>query len=325
MKTHFRSALIALSALMICSAASAFAAPAIRITQHDTHLDVTIDGKPFTTYWFRKRSDRPYVRPFFDPVLAVGEVPMTSDQYAMKLKDPKNKKIDHPHHQGLYVAQGDVNGADQWTLEKGANQPKQRHLGFDRVGNDGFVEKLEWEDKDHQPILNETRTVHFQTWPDGSRGIEITSAFTPMKGEVTFGDTKEAGLCAVRMTHAISDHDPQITLSSGAKGEKASWGKPADWCDESGMVDGKPYGIAILDAPSNPKHPARWHVRAYGLMASNIFGLHDYDKKKFPAHSGDFKMEPGKTVTFKHLVVIHPGLAADAGLEAKYAQFSHQQ
>ncbi len=305
---------------MIC-AAPAFGADAIKITKADNHLDVTIGGEAFTSYWFGKRSDRPYVRPFFDPVLAAGEVPVTSDQYARKLKDPKNKKIDHPHHTGLWVAQGDVNGADSWSLDKGADQPKQRHLGFSNIGPDSFTEELEWEGKDHQPILKETRTIRFRTWPDGCRGIDMTSAFTPIGGPVTFGDTKEAGICAVRMAPQISQK-PQITNSVGQTTEKTAWGKPADWCDESGMIDGKPFGVAILDYPTNPRHPATWHVRNYGLMSSNIFGLHDFDPKKNPPHTGDFKMEPGKTVTFRHLVVIHSGPARDAHLDEKYKEFA---
>jgi len=87
-------------------------------------------------------------------------------------------------------------------------------------------------------------------------------------------------------------------MPAGQTGEKETWGKPAKWCDESGMIDGKPYGVAILDHPNNPRHPSTWHVRAYGLIAANIFGLHDFDKTK-PKGSGDFVMEAGKTVTFQ--------------------------
>ena len=87
-----------------------------------------------------------------------------------------------------------------------------------------------------------------------------------------------------------------IMNATGATGEKNIWGKPAKWCDISGKIEGRPYGIAILDHPSNPRHPSNWHVREYGLMGANVFGLHDFDKKN-PPGTGDFRMEKGKPAT----------------------------
>ncbi|HWE04237.1 MAG TPA: PmoA family protein [Tepidisphaeraceae bacterium] len=320
-----------LAVVALCSIHSVLAAgaadqsQAIKIVQADTHLDVTIGGKPFTSYWFGKRDDRLYVRPFFFPVLAPGDVAVTSDQYSLKEREPKT---DHPHHQSLWVAQGDVNGVDHWSLGKdgkGTLSAKQRHVKFASVGEDRFAENLLWDDNAGKPMLDEVRTVKFVGYPDGSRGIDITSAFTPAEGSVTFGDTKEAGLMAVRLATAIAKH-PTITQSSGkggegAAGEKQTWGQPADWCDESGEIDGKPFGVAIFDFPANPRHPARWHVRAYGLMSSNIFGLSDFDKKN-PKHSGDLVIEKGTTVTFRHRAVIHAGMAVDAKLGEKYKEFA---
>jgi hypothetical protein len=304
------------------------AAP-IKITQADNHLDVTVGGQPFTSYWFGKREDRIYVRPFFYPVLAQGGVEVTSDQYALAQKNPK-AKIDHPHHQSLWVSHSDVNGVDHWSLgkdNKGEKSAKQRHIKFDSIGADSFVESLIWDDNDAKPMLLETRAVKFVVYPDGSRAVDITSTFTPAAGDVTFGDVKDAGFMAVRMATAISA-DPTITQSTGKggekmAGEKATWGKRADWCDESGNIDGKPFGIAIFDAPSNPRHPANWHVRAYGLMSSNIFGQSDFDKSK-PKGSGKFLLEKGKSVTFHHRAVIHTGMAADAKLDEKYKEFARE-
>jgi hypothetical protein len=315
--------------ILICSTFAPTAARAdegatVKIAQLDNHLEVTLGGKPFTSYWYAKRDDRPYVRPFFFPVMAPGDVPVTSDQYPL-VEIQKVPKADHPHHQSLWVSHGDVNGVDHWSLAKGADSPKQRHVKFSRIDADGFVESLQWENNDHQPMLDETRTVRFIAYPDGGRAIDIASAFTPIDGPVTFGDTKEAGLMAVRLATSIAAH-PTLSQSTGASGEgaageKACWGKAADWCDESGLIDGKPFGVAVFDHPANPRRPATWHVRAYGLLAANIFGLSEFDKKN-AKHSGDFTIEKGKTVTFHHRAIIHAGMAADAKLDEKYKQFA---
>ena len=132
---------------------------------------------------------------------------------------------------------------------------------------------------------------------------------------------------AVRVATPIAEH-PTITQSTGKggageAGEKETWGKPADWCDESGMIDGKPFGVAIFDAPTNPRHPEPWHVRAYGLMSPNPFALSEFNKKS-PRHAGDLTIEKGKTLEFHYRAVIHAGSAADANLAEKYKEFAGQ-
>jgi Family of unknown function (DUF6807) len=126
----------------------------------------------------------------------------------------------------------------------------------------------------------------------------------------------------VRLKKAIAD-TATLTNAAGKTGEDQCWGKPAEWCDISGTVAGKPYGVAVLDHPSNPRHPSTWHVRKYGLLAANIFGLHDFDKKAAKG-AGDFPIEPGKTVTFRYRVVIHNGDAKSANLDQKFKDYTAQ-
>jgi hypothetical protein len=287
----------------------------IQITTADNHLHVEMNGTPFTDYWFGTRPDRPYVRPFFLPVLASDGTPVTSDQYTVKGGD-------HPHHQSMWVAHEDVNGVNHWLLT-GKPPAQQHHIKFEKIDADGFVEDLVWDDAKAQPMLDEIRTVRFIPYEDGTRGIDVTVALTPAKEAVTLEDAKDAGLCAVRVIKAISDTST-ITNSAGQQGEKACWGAPADWCDASGTINGKPYGVAMFDSPANPRHPTRWHVRQYGLLAANPFGLHEFDPKQFPKGAGDLKIEPGKTVTFSYRVIIHLGDAKTAKLDDKYKQYAAQ-
>ena len=284
----------------------------VKLAQEQSAVHVTIGGKPFTTYHVGSNDGKPYVRPYFYPVLAGDGTKVTADQLT--------EGGDHPHHRSMYVAHGAVNGVDQWALKK--NPAKQRHVKFDKVEGDTIVQELAWEDDQGEPMLKEIRTLRFLALPDGSRGVDFTLVFEPVSGPVTFEDTKEAGLCTIRAAKEISQKGSVVIMNAtGATGEKNIWGKPAKWCDISGKIDGKPYGIAILDHPSNPRHPSNWHVREYGLMGANVFGLHDFDKQN-PKGNGDFKMEKGKPVTFKYRVVIHPGDAKAAGLDQKWDSFA---
>jgi hypothetical protein len=321
-----RTILVLLSVLWGCAALADEAANAVKIVPADKTLQIEIGGKPFTTYHYADDFVRPYVRPFFWPVCAADGVEVTSDQ-PQAPPDTKAKPADHPHHRSIWVAHGDVNGVDHWAFNQKGGPAKQRHIKFDKIDNDGFVESLVWDDLAGKPLLNETRTVKFIAYPDGSRGIDVTVALNAAYVDLNFADTKEAGLCSVRVATQISDKPLLINSAGGratnAKEEAAQiWGKPADWCDESGMINGKPYGVAIFDHPSNPRHPTTWHARVYGLVAPNPFGLHEYDKKANPEHAGDFRVGKGTTATFRYRVIIHQGDAASAKLDEKYKDFA---
>ena len=301
-------------------ASTAAYATTVKLTQEATDVKVEIDGKEFTTYHFLAGDDKNFHRPFAYPVYAADGQAVTSDQ---EVTNPK----EHPHHRSVWVAHGSVNGVDHWA-HKGH---KQRHIKFDKVDGDTIVEELEWEGETAAAptLLNETRTLRFFGLDDGTRGIDLTVVFTPAHGDVVFGDTKEAGIAAVRLHQEIGNsekgakhRDGVLTNSKGATGEKAIWGKPADWCDESGTINGKPYGVAIFDHPDNPRHPTQWHTREYGLHAANIFGLHDYDSKNVPKGAGDLKLEAGKTLTFKYRILFHTGDAASAKLDQRYKDWT---
>src|SRR4051794_34854523 len=232
------------------------------IKEEKGRLTITMNRELFTVYHFGDAEGRPFVRPYFYPVRARDGAEVTSDQTLTG--------GDHPHHGSLWVAHGDVNGADHWSFAQ-KPEPKQRHVRFSKLGGDSFVEELEWEAKGGTGlVLRETRTVRFFSFEDGQSGIDLTVALTPAEGRVTLGDTKEAGPCAVRGTTAVTDMPP-LTTPSGAAGEKQGWGRPVGWCDMSGPRGADPHGLAVLDQPRTARRPATWRAHQYGLDAANIF------------------------------------------------------
>jgi hypothetical protein len=174
-------------------------------------------------------------------------------------------------------------------------------------------------DKDKTPLIHETQTMTF--YPDKDRRVfDIDVKLTAAK-EVKFGDTKE-GSFAIRLTDALTEQKGtgKMVNAEGAVGEKKVWGKPSPWVDYAGTLEGEALGIAILDHPSNPRHPTHWHSRAYGLFAANIFGMHDFynDKSK----DGSLTLKAGDSLRFRWRVVIHPGDAAAAKIADEFTKFS---
>jgi hypothetical protein len=301
-------AALALAAIAAVCSAQTTRPAAIAITQDKTELRITIGNAPFTTYRFAPTPDDPHWnRPYFFPVLAADGTEVTSDQQREALKNPK---VDHPHQRSLWVGHGNINGADHWLDKK----YQQRHLAFTSITPDSFTETLAWDGDGPDPVLTETRTVRVIAYPDGSRALDITSAFTAPGADAKFTckplnvSGVEAGLCSVRMAKPLLDNPAatkKITTGSGASTEKDARSAPAPWCDYSGLINDKPYGVAMVNWPQNPGGDTAWHVRLFGLLA----------------HIGPltWTLPKGQTATFRHLVIIHAGDAVAAHINDKAA------
>ncbi len=65
-----------------------------------------------------------------------------------------------------------------------------------------------------------------------SRIVDCEFTLRADYGAVRIGDTKE-GTFAIRLVKALDSPPGRMVNSSGAVGEKATWGKRADWVDYS--------------------------------------------------------------------------------------------
>lgn len=288
----------------VCGAISAEAGSRVKILRQDKVLVVEIDHRQFTTYHFADDFVRPYVRPFFWPILAGDGTAVTNDQ----AQDPKLP----PYQRSMWVGHGDINGADHWKFSGKPVPPRQRHVKFDFIKRDVFQEQLIWEDATGHPMLNETRIVRFIAYADGSRAVDITLRLSPVAGDVNFANHKDHGLFSIRPSPSIAG-DPQFASSRGTN----ECSQPSAWCDESGSIEGKTYGMAIFDDPQNPRHPPMWHAHKDARLATDIFITPVAENS-----TGDFVIKLGNTATFRYRAVIHSGDAVAAQIADKYAEFA---
>ena len=86
------------------------------------------------------------------------------------------------------------------------------------------------------------------------------------------------------------------------------WGKRSPWVALRAKKEGEIITIVIIDNPSNPNYPAWSHARGYGLFATNNLGGRNFDKNAQPVK---LVLDPGKSVVFKHEVVIGGDLSDD--------------
>lgn len=222
-------------------------------------FDVCTDGRLFTTCDYS--SD--YVRPFMGPVFA-------SDGTQFTRFEPFHKE--HPHQRSVFVGVGDVNGVDCWNEEgEGKGRMTLDSVLEVRDGETAVVSvRLVWSAiDDGRKLVDEVRTIRFAQKPD-CIAVDLTSVFIASYGDVTFGQTKEAGPLGVRVADPLQvDNGGTFTNSEGGVNEDECWGKTAKWCNYFGTVDGKTLGVACYDRQSNMQYPTAWHIRNYGLMAPN--------------------------------------------------------
>ena len=306
-----------LSALSLLRAASL--SEAVVCSLDDGVITVTANGQPFTAFYYGESAPKPYLH----PLVAPGGARLTR-LFPMETTEPGSH--DHPHHRGLWMTHGKVNGLDFWS-----NEPEQR------VGKQGLVRLrsvepatnshgactvhavFEWRDPAGAVLLVERRTMRFAS-ADGARSIDFDVALTAARDAV-FGDTKE-GFFALRLRDELTETrgSGRMTNAEGLSGAKEVWGKRSAWVDYSGRLDGKPAGVAIFDHPANPRHPTWWHARDYGLFAANPFGERDFTGDK--SRDGKLELASGKALRFRFRIVLHSA-PFDAGATAKaYATWS---
>jgi methane monooxygenase PmoA-like len=303
----------------------------VKVTPNESarRVDITVDGKPFTSYIYPTTLKKPVLY----PILTARGTAITR---GFPLEARAGERVDHPHHVGLWFNHGDVNGLDFWNNSDAIGPdraPKMGTILHRRVveakgGADRgeLVVESEWVTAENKPLLRERTHYVFRTGAD-QRIIERNTTLTAIDQKVTFRDNKEGSL-GLRVTRALEQPAERAeiftdatgkpskervlnnegvtglyTSSEGLKGD-AVWGTRAKWTMLTGTLGSEPVTIAMLDHPSNPTYPTYWHARGYGLFSANVFS-----RKAFKDTEPEFTLtlEPGKSVTLRHQVLILTG------------------
>ncbi len=235
-----------------------------RFAESADRLVIAHSGQPVTEFVFH---DEKILRPYFANVHAPGGLKATRNHPPVAGVDATDHDTMHP---GLWLAFGDISGADFWR-----NKGRIEHVRFTeppavRDGRLSFATECRLRTAEGRTLCSLTNrfTLASQT---NAWLLVWEAAFRSDEGDFTFGDQEEMGF-GVRVATAITEKNGGvITSSAGLKTAKNTWGQPADWCDYSGTVDGKPIGITLLTDPKNFR-PSWWHNRDYGVFVANPFG-----------------------------------------------------
>ncbi|HPA19606.1 MAG TPA: PmoA family protein [Verrucomicrobiae bacterium] len=305
------------------SAGGSPARDAIALSADGDRIKVSAGDRPLTAYDPAVKTMEkiwPVLHPLYGPAGAM----LTR---AFPLDGPPGDTKDHPHHQSVWTAHGDVNGINFWALKEGHGLVHQRECKQSCAPAAGRISAaLDWCDASGKKVLEEQRTITFWATPETARIIDFDATFRATEGDVKFGDTKEGGLLSVRLADSMREKQTgnappgKIITSEGAIGEKDAWGKSAAWCDYSGPVGNATAGVTLLAHPENSVHPMHWHVRAYGLMTANPFGLSEFAKDK--TIDGSRTLKKGESWRMRFRLIAHAGGADEAGLVGAYRDYA---
>ena len=298
----------------------------LNVNESEKKVDVLIEGQLFTSYIYPENVKKPVLWPVLSPA---GNILTRS--YPMIIKE--GDRSDHPHHVGVWLNYGDVNGLDFWNNSEAIDPSKSDRYGsiyhkkIEKVkggkGKATLVTTSQWKSPDNTVMLEEETQFEFLV-TGNSRIIDRTTTLEAVIDEVKFTDNKE-GMFAIRVARELelpSDKPTDLVDSHGvvtrvekmdntyvkgnyrsAKGVegKEVWGTRCRWMKLASEIKGEAVALVIIDHPSNVGYPTYWHARDYGLFAANTLGQKIFSNGE---NELNFSMKKGESVTFKYRLVV---------------------
>ena len=303
---------------------------------------VKINDELFTSYVYDGQTPKPILYPIRTKS---GKTVTRGFPY-----EPRpNERIDHPHHAGLWLNYGDVNGLDFWNNSYAISSEEKHKYGtifhqeiLDMNEDKGMLSiKAVWRSPDNVDLLEETTQFVFSEKGD-TRCIDRTTTLKALQ-DVSFNDNKE-GMIGVRVTRELelpsdepavyTDSEGNVTEvkalnnegvngnyfgSEGATGNDV-WGTRNKWVKLEGKIADETVSLTIVDHKKNVGYPTYWHARGYGLFAANPLGQAIFSEGKTTLN---FKLNKGDSTTFKYRVIVHNGSTfAEAAINQSFNEFN---
>jgi hypothetical protein len=347
MKTTVILAFAMLSfSVVLMSQCSAEPEVMLQVNEAEKKVDVLIDDQLFTSYIHPDNIKKPVLW----PVMSLAGNMLTRSYPLIK---KEGDRTDHPHHVGVWLNYGDVNGLDFWNNSE-AIPPERRdgygtiyHRSIDQAesgkGSALLVTSADWKAPDNTTILEEHTRFRF-TASGNMRIIDRTTTLQAMVDEVIFRDNKE-GMFAIRVARELElpvegpaqlmDAHGVVTnvekmdntlvtgnyrSSEGVEGKNV-WGTRGRWMKLTGEIKGEEESIVIIDHPSNVGYPTFWHARDYGLFAANTLGQKIFSDGKLELN---FSLKKGESVTFEYRLVVAAEDLSDDQINQLADEFAEQ-
>lgn len=294
----------------------------LRLHDDDTALTLHYGDTELMRYVYRPddpplESPRPYAHPL--RTLAGDEVTIY-------------RPHDHVWHKGLALSLPNVGEANfwggvTWVTGRGyvqlPNNGSMRHDAFEQVtdGADAVVrQRLSWVTEPGETWFTEERTLHatvhreLDAWVlDFSTRFTNVSGVAVSIGSPTTRGRPDAGYGGLFWRGPRSFTGGSVRVAQASGGDELM-GARSPWLAFTGVHDGhgRSSTVVMVDAPSNPRHPTPWFVRATpfaGVCPAPFFDT-------------ELEVAPGETVHLRYAVVIADGDGSRAAQWAALAPWT---
>src|SRR6202047_2269945 len=199
----------------------------VQVVANEAHqrVDITIDGKPFTSYIWPTSLKKPVLYPLIDD-----EGIIVTRGYPLEPRP--DERIDHPHHAGIWFNYGNVNGFDFWNNSdaiKPADREKmgtihQQKIVSTKSGRDSgelVVDSIWTTGTGHDILQQKTRYIF--TRQKNERIIDQVTTLHALD-RVVFNDDKEGllGVGVARWLESATEKGGTFTDANGRPTEVAA-------------------------------------------------------------------------------------------------------
>ena len=298
MRKYLLSVLLIIAGVMIVLPVSASKITAVKV---GSKINVTINGKYFTSYIFSEDEKYPFFYPVNGPLSGGSVTSMRNGEY--------------PHHSSLFFGCDMVNGGNYWQegLERGRIISVNAEIT--KQGGDTVIitDECIWSRPGALSPVKDIRRFVI-TAPSGTMTRIDVEIRMEMLLDVVIKKTNHS-LFSVRMAADLSvNNGGTMVNAEGIKSEKDTFGKKSAWMDFYGKRGSATEGIAILQHPSNPWYPSPWFTRDYGFMSPTPM--------YWPENDTDTQIKKGTVLVLRYLVLVHGGTTEEAGIAGEFERYN---
>lgn len=301
MKKMTNATLLIIGCALIVQPLSAAKINAVKV---GSKINVSIDGKFFTSYIFS--SDEKY--PFFFPVNG----PLSGGSVTSMRSDP------YPHHASLYFGCDQVNGGNYWQegLERGRIISVNAEIV--KEGGDSVLisDECIWSRPGALSPIKDTRKITITAPSATIRQIDFEITLD-MLIDVHIRKTNHSLFSARMATDLTVQNGGTMINAEGDKNEKETFGKKSAWIDYFGKRGNVIEGLAIMQHPSNPWYPAPWFSRDYGFFSPGPM--------YWPENGEETFIKKGEKRSFRFRVLVHGGDQAEAKIAEAFEKFRNEK
>ncbi len=265
----------------------------------DDRVQVFVGDTLFTEYRYRAEQKYPYFYPVNGPKSGKSVTTESSQPY--------------PHHHSLFFGCDRVNGGNYWQDVNDRGQIVVEEIEI--IKSKGETVEIQntnlWKRPGAESPFRDVRKIVISAPSESIRIIDFEIECTALM-DVTIQRTNHS-LFSARMVAELSVKQGGTLINAhGDKGEEATLGKKAPWCDYFGTRDGITEGLAIFDHPQNQWYPSRWFTRDYGFFSPTEMNW---------LEEGSIEIAEGEKPFLEYRVIVHEGSAQDAKIGELFQQW----